>query len=164
MDFLGTSTAIITPYLAANYPEFKQKKLSTFFNNSKKTVVPTDPIPLAPPLSSPSSSSAAESSPFKRKMTSSSTPSTKRQNQNTIKSFFSAANKPSATPNPTEADDDLASILEQIDDRHESTQGWSTLFQTPSIPTCQVHQCKCTEYTVNKKGPNQGRRFYLCSK
>jgi AP endonuclease-2 len=162
MDFLGTSTAIIIPYLAANYPEFKQKKLSTFFN-SKKTGVPTDPTPSPSP--SPSSSSA-EASPFKRKMTSSSSPTTKRQNQNTIKSFFSAASstKPSATPKPAEDEDDLAAILEQIDERHESTQGWSTLFQTPTIPSCQVHQCKCTEHTVNKKGPNQGRRFYLCSK
>lgn len=31
-------------------------------------------------------------------------------------------------------------------------------------PFCRRHHEPCTAYTVNKKGPNRGRRFYLCSR
>ncbi|KAF9927017.1 Class II abasic (AP) endonuclease [Linnemannia zychae] len=45
----------------------------------------------------------------------------------------------------------------------ETTTKWQTLFTPKAIPKCKVHNIPCTEFTVNKKGPNKGRRFYLCS-
>ncbi|KAG0051295.1 Class II abasic (AP) endonuclease [Gryganskiella cystojenkinii] len=45
----------------------------------------------------------------------------------------------------------------------ETTSTWQNLFQPRKIPKCKFHSAPCTEYTVNKKGPNKGRRFFLCS-
>ncbi|KAG0282868.1 Class II abasic (AP) endonuclease [Linnemannia gamsii] len=44
-----------------------------------------------------------------------------------------------------------------------TTSKWQTLFTPKTIPKCKLHNHPCTEYTVNKKGPNKGRRFFLCS-
>jgi AP endonuclease-2 len=41
---------------------------------------------------------------------------------------------------------------------------WNTLFKPRPIPNCIKHGEPCKEYTVNKPGINQGRRFYLCSR
>lgn len=34
----------------------------------------------------------------------------------------------------------------------------------PDIPLCRRHHLPCVARTVTKKGPNQGRVFYVCSK
>ncbi|KAF8935213.1 Class II abasic (AP) endonuclease [Dissophora ornata] len=44
-----------------------------------------------------------------------------------------------------------------------TTSKWQSLFQPKAIPKCRFHGAPCTEYTVSKKGPNKGRRFFLCS-
>ncbi|KAG9070460.1 Class II abasic (AP) endonuclease [Linnemannia hyalina] len=44
-----------------------------------------------------------------------------------------------------------------------TTSKWQTLFTPKTVPKCKFHNQPCTEYTVNKKGPNKGRRFFLCS-
>ncbi|KAF9960407.1 Class II abasic (AP) endonuclease [Mortierella alpina] len=44
-----------------------------------------------------------------------------------------------------------------------TTSKWQSLFTPRAIPKCRYHNVPCTEYTVNKKGPNKGRRFFLCS-
>ncbi|KAG0208582.1 Class II abasic (AP) endonuclease [Mortierella sp. GBA30] len=44
-----------------------------------------------------------------------------------------------------------------------TTSKWQSLFSPKVIPKCRYHNVPCTEYTVNKKGPNKGRRFFLCS-
>lgn len=44
-----------------------------------------------------------------------------------------------------------------------TTTKWQSLFTPKTIPKCKFHNQPCTEYTVNKKGPNKGRRFFLCS-
>ncbi|KAI1312985.1 Class II abasic (AP) endonuclease [Mortierella claussenii] len=44
-----------------------------------------------------------------------------------------------------------------------TTSKWQSLFQPKAVPKCRFHGVPCTEYTVNKKGPNKGRRFFLCS-
>ncbi|CAO3574806.1 unnamed protein product [Mortierella alpina] len=44
-----------------------------------------------------------------------------------------------------------------------TTSKWQSLFSPRAIPKCRYHNVPCTEYTVNKKGPNKGRRFFLCS-
>ncbi|RHZ56701.1 hypothetical protein Glove_397g7 [Diversispora epigaea] len=46
----------------------------------------------------------------------------------------------------------------------ETISQWNALFAPRLIPKCKVHNEPCKEYKVNKPGPNQGRRFYLCSR
>lgn len=45
----------------------------------------------------------------------------------------------------------------------DTTAKWQSLFQPKAIPKCRFHGVPCTGFTVNKKGPNKGRRFFLCS-
>lgn len=54
-------------------------------------------------------------------------------------------------------------ILPFQSNAEETTNSWQNLFQPRQIPKCRFHNVACTEYTVNKKGPNKGRRFFLCS-
>ncbi|ORX89359.1 DNase I-like protein [Basidiobolus meristosporus CBS 931.73] len=42
-------------------------------------------------------------------------------------------------------------------------QQWNQLFSSPDIPVCK-HGEPTNEFTVNKKGPNQGRRFFVCAR
>ena len=41
---------------------------------------------------------------------------------------------------------------------------WSTIFSKPSPPKCNIHSEHCTEFISKKRGPNYGRRFFLCSR
>ncbi|KAI9303626.1 Endonuclease/exonuclease/phosphatase [Cunninghamella echinulata] len=59
---------------------------------------------------------------------------------------------------------DIDTILSQIEEREQVNKVWNSLFQPKSLPKCRIHQENCIELTVNKKGPNQGRKFYLCSR
>ncbi|KAI8089227.1 Endonuclease/exonuclease/phosphatase [Halteromyces radiatus] len=165
IDFIPNNTTIDTssPFLAANYPEFKQKKLSTFFTQNKATTIGS-PLPPSPASSTSSASSTSATSSLttttgtKRKSMNTGEQGNKRQ-QNLIKSYFE---KKSDTPKDEMID--MEAIVSQMEARQEQNQVWTDLFQPPTVPRCRVHQAKCIEYTVNKKGPNQGRRFYLCSK
>ncbi|CAI2193060.1 4055_t:CDS:2, partial [Funneliformis geosporum] len=52
-----------------------------------------------------------------------------------------------------------------LNNNKEETQSqWNDLFKPRPIPNCIVHGESCKEYTVNKPGINQGRRFFLCSR
>ncbi|KAF9198778.1 Class II abasic (AP) endonuclease [Haplosporangium sp. Z 27] len=44
-----------------------------------------------------------------------------------------------------------------------TTSKWQDLFQPRAVPKCRYHGIPCTEFKVNKKGANKGRRFFLCS-
>ncbi|KAI9234486.1 MAG: Endonuclease/exonuclease/phosphatase [Podila humilis] len=55
-------------------------------------------------------------------------------------------------------------VLPFTSNEKSTTSQWQTLFTPKVVPKCKFHQEPCTEYTVNKKGPNKGRRFFLCSK
>ncbi|OZJ05860.1 hypothetical protein BZG36_00866 [Bifiguratus adelaidae] len=46
----------------------------------------------------------------------------------------------------------------------ETKSKWETLFRKKPPPLCKVHGEPCKEYTVNKPGPNHGRKFWLCSR
>ncbi|CAM0135996.1 unnamed protein product [Umbelopsis sp. WA50703] len=103
-------------------------------------------------------------------------------NQKSISAFFtsSPAKKHSASQVLSDSSDPASSV-QQTDDNEEfvdidllmkqhqqSVQvgnQWNALF-TPrrSVPICSVHKEPCKEFVVNKKGPNHGRRFYLCSR
>ncbi|ORX51632.1 DNase I-like protein [Hesseltinella vesiculosa] len=212
-DLLTHPNALASPFHAANFSEFKQMKLSSFFG--KKPLAPAAPTtgalqnsPLhrdpAVPLSSAtpsltSADAAAADKPggspspvatvfaenmAKRKSVldsaGSPSPSPKRPaptkpKQRSVDAFFrkpsTGSTKAMASPSPKSdidtlllEDGDLAALVQDIDQRHEKQQDWANLFRPQSIPTCTRHRLPCTEFTVNKKGPNQGRRFYLCSR
>lgn len=46
----------------------------------------------------------------------------------------------------------------------DSKSAWSNLFTPVQPPKCTVHGEPTKQYTVNKTGPNKGRKFYLCSR
>lgn len=41
---------------------------------------------------------------------------------------------------------------------------WSAILAPTPIPRCTVHNEPAKEYTVNKPGPNKGKRFFICSR
>ncbi|KAG0085725.1 Class II abasic (AP) endonuclease [Podila epicladia] len=55
-------------------------------------------------------------------------------------------------------------VLPFTSNEESITSKWQSLFTPRVVPKCKFHQEDCTEYTVNKKGPNKGRRFFLCSR
>ncbi|CEH19479.1 Apurinic/apyrimidinic endonuclease and related enzymes [Ceraceosorus bombacis] len=48
--------------------------------------------------------------------------------------------------------------------RVSTSLAWGSIFAPPPAPLCRVHDEVCTAWTVNKSGPNHGRKFYLCSR
>jgi AP endonuclease-2 len=44
-----------------------------------------------------------------------------------------------------------------------SKAAWSQLLKPLEPPRCTVHNAPTKEYTVNKTGPNKGKKFFLCS-
>ncbi|KAJ8502758.1 hypothetical protein ONZ45_g11466 [Pleurotus djamor] len=61
-------------------------------------------------------------------------------------------------------------IQEQIEaDYHKSPSGsvkaaWNSIMIPIQPPKCKVHAEPTTEYTVNKLGPNKGKKFFICSR
>ncbi|GLB43197.1 putative dna-(apurinic or apyrimidinic site) lyase [Lyophyllum shimeji] len=45
-----------------------------------------------------------------------------------------------------------------------SAEAWSTLLAPVQPPRCSVHGEPAKEFTVNKPGPNKGKRFFICSR
>jgi AP endonuclease 2 len=75
---------------------------------------------------------------------------------------------------PNSSEKSLEDMLNNIEDecteissnnnKKDIQSQWSALFKPRPIPNCTEHGDPCKEYTVNKPGINQGRRFYLCSR
>ncbi|KAF9355655.1 Class II abasic (AP) endonuclease [Mortierella sp. AD094] len=83
---------------------------------------------------------------------------------------FSDSTGTSSTPTSTFSPNDFADWIPGSQDvmpfstnAESTTSKWQNLFQPRAVPKCRFHGVPCTEYTVNKKGFNKGRRFYLCS-
>lgn len=50
-------------------------------------------------------------------------------------------------------------------DRPEKgTQAWNDLLAPIQPPKCIIHREPAREFTVNKQGPNKGKRFFICSR
>ena len=49
-------------------------------------------------------------------------------------------------------------------DKEKGKAAWSHLLAPIEAPLCDVHKEPTREYTVNKPGPNKGKRFFLCSR
>ncbi|KAI9488886.1 Endonuclease/exonuclease/phosphatase [Zychaea mexicana] len=59
---------------------------------------------------------------------------------------------------------DLETLMNEAKERQVSKQSWNSLFTPKAVPLCTVHKEPCKLKTVTKKGPNQGRKFYVCSR
>jgi AP endonuclease-2 len=46
----------------------------------------------------------------------------------------------------------------------EIKQAWRSFLAPTQIPKCTVHGEPAKEYTVNKPGPNKGKKFFICSR
>ncbi|KAF8961943.1 Endonuclease/exonuclease/phosphatase [Flammula alnicola] len=57
-----------------------------------------------------------------------------------------------------------SSGLGQTEKDQESKQAWNTLLAPTQVPKCSVHGEPAKEYTVNKPGPNKGKKFFICSR
>ncbi|KAG8708664.1 Class II abasic (AP) endonuclease, partial [Ceratobasidium sp. 394] len=60
---------------------------------------------------------------------------------------------------------EIASALpsSRTTDSASSKAAWSRLMKPLEPPRCTVHNNPTKEYTVNKSGPNKGKKFFLCS-
>jgi AP endonuclease-2 len=45
-----------------------------------------------------------------------------------------------------------------------SKEVWSALLAPIATPKCNVHGEPAKEFTVNKQGPNKGKRFFICAR
>ncbi|CAO3631169.1 unnamed protein product [Cunninghamella blakesleeana] len=173
---------------------FGKKNITTLSSSSSSIIKKEETKEIEKKQSQPFISSSStidiEKNPFtlpsaKRKNGASNNQNETKKRQ-TMTSFFEKVNKSSSSPtssSPTpsssssssslvnekeESDqDDLIDIdkmISQVEERKQVNKVWNHLFQQKAIPKCLVHKENCIELTVNKKGPNQGRRFYLCSK
>lgn len=124
-----------SPLLTVNFPEFKQNKLFSYFS---KSVTPTH---------------KEEEVPLKRKPSSNEVPNTNKKSRITMEDYF--ISNSTKTKNHQQ---------ENNNNKEESKNQWSLLFQAPKIPHCKIHDTPCLERTVTKKGPNLGRKFYICAK
>jgi AP endonuclease-2 len=148
IDLNPDKEPLSTPLLTSNYSDYssKQKKVSNYFQIDKST--------------SSQETTARQTTTF-------TTTVTKRK---TIDSFFSINKKPK-----TLEQSELSKMIEiqskglypdefKITTTEETAkETWNSVFKAPDIPTCTVHNIKCIERIVTKKGPNQGRAFYACS-
>lgn len=117
-----------------------------------------------------------------------------KKGQTSIASFFAStapsSSQPTEPPSSSQADvidiDELLSTDDILGDgsvrilspkqvspsqtsgtkngKGKSTQSWSNLFARTEPPKCIVHGESAKEFTVNKPGPNKGKKFYLCSR
>lgn len=46
----------------------------------------------------------------------------------------------------------------------DSKAAWSSIMAPIKPPKCLIHGELATEYTVNKPGPNKGKKFFICSR
>lgn len=56
------------------------------------------------------------------------------------------------------------SSIEPPKGKEKGKAAWSHLLAPIEAPLCDVHKEPTREYTVNKPGPNKGKRFFLCSR
>ncbi|TEB36838.1 DNase I-like protein [Coprinellus micaceus] len=48
--------------------------------------------------------------------------------------------------------------------KDKAKDAWTSLLAPTQPPTCRVHNEPAKEYTVNKPGPNKGKKFFICSR
>jgi AP endonuclease-2 len=150
-------------------PAKGQKSLKGFFQSKPKPEEPTTSVTeTTPDLSKTSVSKDAEEMVGDFTMSeaafSSSTPHSARAKDmtspaNARGSPMGSETKPNAQPLPPLDDDD-----EMVYDPIENKESWQTLFRKPAAPLCESHEEPCKSMQTRKKGENQGRSFWMCSR
>jgi len=56
------------------------------------------------------------------------------------------------------------SLVGPLKGKEKGKAVWSLILAPIEAPLCDVHKEPGREYTVNKPGPNKGKRFFLCSR
>lgn len=117
----------------------------------------------------------------------------KKAGQTKLSTFFNKPKNPSPSPNSPannaqtadipgntevdlEADYNLAVLLssqESGSSKHSETdtadtadakQAWSNILAPVQPPKCLMHGEPAKEFTVNKPGPNKGKKFFICAR
>ncbi|WFD34278.1 DNA-(apurinic or apyrimidinic site) lyase [Malassezia cuniculi] len=135
------------PKLAASrMPEFNDKvqpKLVTMFREQK--------------AASPTAALKA-SEPQRKKRRASSPP------QQSLASFFGKKTQPVPEEEPNELFFSELSSKTIPAGKTEAAAQWGAIFSSPPPPKCTFHREPARIWTVNKPGPNQGRKFWLCAR
>lgn len=104
-------------------------------------------------------------------------------NQAKLSNFFNLHTQGTSSASAQEvAGDMIADTEEQIDADYQyalslsqepsqerasgknSKAAWSNIMAPIKPPKCLIHGELATEYTVNKPGPNKGKKFFICSR
>ncbi|TIB74570.1 DNase I-like protein [Wallemia mellicola] len=130
--------AALPPLCASNWDEFngKQTSLSSFFQPGIKKISPS------------------------RSLSRSTTPKNHRD-QPQIESFFQPRGRTNSGDHNNPAN---PSKKQKVDNDKTIKSAWKALMAPKRVPKCKVHNEDCREYTVNKPGPNKGKKFWLCSR
>lgn len=163
----------------------KQQKISSWFTKSSAPTaapppsVPALPVvqddnpsdeltPIPPPKtfttksSSSSTTTTTSSKPKSTKSTKSSTSKSKPQASGSILQFVTK--KPAEPPIPEpQPQPPIEPKLPAHSSPEKLRTDWKSIFTPNPIPLCH-HQEPAKEFTVNKPGPNKGRRFYVCAR
>ncbi|GAA95421.1 uncharacterized protein L969DRAFT_92556 [Mixia osmundae IAM 14324] len=102
-----------------------------------------------------------ESDTKKRRST---VPGSQSENLDEPSCSASTSQRASATASETAAQADGYERLPLQDSDPQAASQWNALFSPLAVPLCKMHKEPCTLWTVNKPGPNKGRKFYLCSR
>ena len=188
-DLLKVDTVEPSRLFTRNYEEFsdKQKKLSSFFGAKGSLLSAPIATESVPPVDS--NTTTATKIPSTQQQAPTTIPivgnngSKKRKSlnhthnldkgQKLLKSYFTghtstkekSPSPPIETLNEAEEDViDLESLISEAKERQDATHSWNSLFKPREVPRCRVHNEPCRLMTVTKKGPNQGRQYYACSR
>lgn len=64
----------------------------------------------------------------------------------------------------SQGEDNVLLMSSQGSSGGESKQKWTSLLAPTKAPKCTAHNEPSKEFTVNKPGPNKGKRFFVCAR
>ena len=64
----------------------------------------------------------------------------------------------------SQTEDNVLPMSSQGSSGGESKQKWTSLLAPTKAPKCTAHNEPTKEFTVNKPGPNKGKRFFVCAR
>jgi AP endonuclease-2 len=74
------------------------------------------------------------------------------------------SSQPTKHPPPSNSPSPPSPSTSNLPSRLHTSAKWSQLFTKPSAPLCAVHKEPCKIMLTKKKGTNQGRSFWMCSR
>ncbi|KAF9159607.1 Class II abasic (AP) endonuclease [Actinomortierella ambigua] len=144
------STAAATP-MSKNNMNGGQMMLSSFFKKPSNQAPPKDPTNARPSTPEPQQQQEEEEESSPSPMSQDTSPSSSQVESEFYRDLLNTCASSLAGSSYTV-------------NTEETTSKWANLFTKKDVPNCSIHNQPCIEFRVNKKGPNKGRLFYLCSK